>query len=467
MLSTFPTATISGYPYNGPNCEQTKAREDLWAGRIGAETFSHSMRSLRLNTYSRLRELGLDENYSIPASYTHYDHVLDTALSVGLVASEPTGTDFDVEEYFAAARGMGNQAPLVPELAGCSTQFRARPQYLLSLVSEARAAGHTIRPVLIGPVTLLALAKTSPGTSTSAFERLDELTTAYVDVISILAAAGVDWVQLDEPALTTDVDKHSDTELAEATSRAYATLSRANTRPQIFVTAPHGSLRGGLSALAHSGIDALGVDVSAATRAIDPDSIGRIAAETPASVHLVAGVIDSGSALADDLPTSLSVLQGLGRESLSASTSTSVPCIPHAVSAESDRPAAEAKVSEVKALATAMTKWTAGTARGSSRVSRPHGPLREVSDPQQLVAPHTVFGLGGQAMPVRLHKAGDGISVGSARISPSSIAVVTRARRSRSFFVSMVVMSPRAFRVAGTSDIAALVMRQPGCESGG
>lgn len=81
---------------------------------------------LRLNTYSRLRELGLGEDYSIPASYTHYDHVLDTALSVGLVASEPTGTNFDVDEYFAVARGMEHQVPFVPELED-STRFRARP----------------------------------------------------------------------------------------------------------------------------------------------------------------------------------------------------------------------------------------------------------------------------------------------------------------------------------------------------
>lgn len=418
MLSTFPTATITGYTHLGPNFEQTNALKDYWAGRLDAEAFSQSMHSLRLNTYSRLRELGLGEDYSIPASYTHYDHVLDTALSVGLVASEPTGTNFDVDEYFAVARGMEHQVPFVPELED-STRFRARPQHLLSLVAEAKAASHTIRPVLIGPVTLLALAKTSPGTSTSAFERLDELTTAYVDVISILAAAGVDWVQLDEPALTTDVDEHSDTELAEAASRAYATLSRANTRPQIFVTAPHGSLRGGLPALAHSGIDALGVDVSAATRAIDPDYIVRIAAETPASVHLVAGVIDARSVLADDLPTSPSVLQCLGRESLSVSTSTSLLLIPQPVSPDADLPAAdsaracpaeedvaEAKVTEVKALA---------KAHASSRVSRPHRPLRETGDPQQLVASHTVFRLGGQTMPVRLHKSSDGISVGSSQ----------------------------------------------------
>ncbi|WP_260848046.1 hypothetical protein [Brevibacterium aurantiacum] len=443
MSSTFPTATVIGYPHIGPNREQTKALANYWAGRIDAEGFSQCMRSLRLNTYSRLRELGLDEDYSIPASYSHCDHVLDTALSVGLIESQPTGTDFDLDEYFAAARATGqrtllgvdgwfdaNYRHLVPELKD-STPFRARPQHLLSLVSEARGAGHTIRPVLVGPVTLLALSKTSPDTNISAFDRLDELTVAYLDVISILAAAGVDWVQLDEPALVTDFDEHSDSELAEAASRAYTALNRSNTRPQIFVTAPHGSLRAGLSALAHSGIDALGVDVSAATRASDPDYACRIAAETPTSVHLVAGIIDGCTAMADNLSTSLSVLQDCDRESLSVSTSTSVVDTPHAVSAETDLnvheasppSAAEEKVTAVKTLAIAWTDRPDDTRRSSPRVGRPHGPLREIGDPQQLVASDTVFRLDSQTVPDRLHKAGDDITVGSAQ----DLALVNRS----------------------------------------
>ncbi|RAE68961.1 5-methyltetrahydropteroyltriglutamate--homocysteine S-methyltransferase, partial [Burkholderia multivorans] len=112
------------------------------------------------------------EDYAIPATYSHYDHVLDTALTVGLIPSATLGTDFDLGEYFALARGTADRSPLemtkwfdtnyhylVPELED-STQFKAHPQHLLTLVSEARAAGHRVRPVLVGPVTLLTLAKT-------------------------------------------------------------------------------------------------------------------------------------------------------------------------------------------------------------------------------------------------------------------------------------------------------------------
>ncbi|GAA1847539.1 hypothetical protein [Brevibacterium marinum] len=390
MTCTFPKATITGYPRTGPARELKTALESYWAGRIDSEVFSQSVHTLRLSTYHRLRELGLNEDYAIPASYSHYDHVFDTALTVGLVDSETSGTDFDLDEYFALARGTAQRSPLeltkwfdtnyhylAPELDD-STRFRAHPQHLLSLVSEARAAGHRIRPVLVGPVTLLALAKTAPGGTTSAFDRLEELTAAYRDVIGVLAAAGVDWVQLDEPALATDFADHTDHQLAEAASRAYATLTGSGIHPQIFVTAPYGSLRAGLPALANSGIDALGVDVSAATRAIDPGYADRIAAEIPASVRLVAGVIDGRNVWADDLRSSLTVLYDLGREPLSVSTSTSLLHVPHTVAAEANLPVdvaswlsfAEEKVTEVEALAMALVDGPKARAEAFARADR-------------------------------------------------------------------------------------------------
>src|SRR5699024_6995912 len=79
---------------------------------------------------------------------------LDTALTVRLIPSPTTGTDFDLDEYCALARGTAQRSPLemtkwfdtnyhyrVPELSD-DTTFTAHPQHLLSLVSEAKTAGH-------------------------------------------------------------------------------------------------------------------------------------------------------------------------------------------------------------------------------------------------------------------------------------------------------------------------------------
>lgn len=390
MTNTFPTATITGYPRIGPHREQKKALESFWAGRIDAAEFTQSVHTLRIETYHRLRQLGLREDYAIPASYSHYDHVLDTALSVGLIDSEITGTDFDLDEYFALARGTAKRSPLemtkwfdtnyhylVPELED-STRFKAHPQHLLSLVSEARAAGHLVRPVLVGPITLLTLAKSAPGTTTPPLERLDELTAVYLDVISILAAAGVEWVQIDEPALVTDVPGFTDAQLAEAAGRAYTTLAGASTHPKIFVTAPYGSLQAGLSALVESGIDALGVDLSAATRATDPDYVRRLRVEVPDTTHLVAGIVDGRTVWANDLRTSLGVLGELDRETLSVSTSTSLLHVPHSVDQETSLPVdvaswlsfADEKITEVEALATALTDGPEARADAFNRSDR-------------------------------------------------------------------------------------------------
>ena len=374
MTTPFPTATITGYPRIGRRRELKTALERFWAGRIDADEFAQSVRAHRVQTYHRLAELGLTEDYAIPATYSHYDHVLDTALTVGLIPSATLGTDFDLGEYFALARGTADRSPLemtkwfdtnyhylVPELED-STQFKAHPQHLLTLVSEARAAGHRVRPVLVGPVTLLTLAKTAPGTTTAPLDRLDELTAVYLDVISVLAAAGVEWVQIDEPALVADAHESSDDELAEAAARVYGTLTSALTHTKLLVTTPYGSLQAGLPALAHSGIAALGVDISAATRRLDPTWLDRIAAEVPASVRLVAGVIDGRNVWADDLTATLDVLTGLGRDEVSVSTSTSLLHVPHTVADEPNLPVdvagwlsfAEEKVTEVEALAAAL-----------------------------------------------------------------------------------------------------------------
>src|SRR5699024_4802349 len=237
MTAPFPTATITGYPRIGARRAQKRALESFWAGRIDAEDFARSVHTLRIGSCHRLAQLGLREDYAIPASYSHYDHVLDTALTVGLSPSATTGTDFDLDEYFALAGGTAQRSPLemtkwfdtnyhylVPELSD-DTRFTAHPQHLLSLVSEAKTAGHLVRPVLVGPLTLLALTKPAPGTPTRPLDRLAELTDVYLDIIGVLAAAGVEWVQFDEPALVADIAGTSDHELAEAARRTYSTLA--------------------------------------------------------------------------------------------------------------------------------------------------------------------------------------------------------------------------------------------------
>lgn len=378
----FPNATVAGLPRIGPRRELKRALEALWAGTIDETEYAEAAHSLRLSTYNKQRDLGLAADYAIPGDFSAYDQVLDAALTAGLVGEDPTGTDLG--EYFALARGTADQAPLemtkwfdtnyhylVPEVAD-DRAFTARPQRILELVEEAREAGHTIRPVLLGPVTLLALSKPAEGATRQPLDRLDELVDTYAELLTALHAAGVEWVQIDEPILVTDLEEISDEELAQRVGRAHTRLLASADRPQVLITTPYGSLRAGLDALLEAGPEALGVDLSAATRAIDPEWLERLQAADFGNTRLVAGVIDGRNIWAADLEAELAVLTTLqsgGRE-VSVSTSTSLLHVPYTVTAEKRLPVdvagwlsfAEEKVTEVEALAAALDAHRAGDA---------------------------------------------------------------------------------------------------------
>ena len=356
-MTTFPKATIEGYPRIGANRELKHALESYWAGRIDADTFRTTTRALRIDTYNHLRDLGLTEDYAIPADVAYYDQVLETGLTVGLIAG---GTDLD--EEFALARGNDTRVPLemtkwfdtnyhylVPEVEA-GQAITPAPERVLRLVEEAREAGHKVRPALVGPVTLLALSKPVE------WSLLDSLVDAYAAVFAALKDAGVEWVQVAEPALVADLST-PDAELAKYTEQAWSRLLAAENRPKVYVTTPYGSARKGLDALAAVAPDAVHVDLSPWTLDADADYPARVAAAFAGKdTTLVAGLIDGRNVWAANLRDKAAILSELGATSVS--TSTSLQHVPHTLNAEKNLPVevapwlsfADEKIEEIKAL---------------------------------------------------------------------------------------------------------------------
>ena len=356
-MTTFPKATIEGYPRIGANRELKRALESYWAGRIDAETFRTTTRALRIDTYNHLRDLGLTEDYAIPADVAYYDQVLETGLTVGLIAG---GTDLD--EEFALARGNDTRVPLemtkwfdtnyhylVPEVEA-GQAITPAPERVLRLVAEAREAGHNVRPALVGPVTLLALSKPVE------WSLLDSLVDAYATVFAALKEAGVEWVQVAEPALVADLST-PDADLAKYTEQAWSRLLGAENRPKVYVTTPYGSARKGLDALAAVAPDAVHVDLSPWTLDADADYPARVAAAFEGKeTTLVAGLIDGRNVWAANLRDKVEVLNKIGATSVS--TSTSLQHVPHTLNAEKSIPVevapwlsfADEKIEEIKAL---------------------------------------------------------------------------------------------------------------------
>ncbi|MFF3856449.1 5-methyltetrahydropteroyltriglutamate--homocysteine S-methyltransferase [Micromonospora sp. NPDC002575] len=338
MSTTFGQSTVLGYPRIGGNRELKKAVEAYWAGRIDAAELESASVALRAGVWRTLRDARLD---AIPSNtFSYYDHVLDTAVAVGAVPRRFARLGLSgLDTYFAMARGVDaepaleltkwfdtNYHYLVPEI-GPDTVFAANPDKALREYGEARALGIESRPVLVGPATFLLLAKTStPGAG--AFDRMTELVDVYADILRALAAAGVTWVQLDEPAYVAD----RTTAETEALRDAYTRLCSVRQRPRIFVATYFGELGDALPALLDTPVEALGLDLVAG-----PGNLRRLAGAGP--LHgktIVAGLVDGRNVWRTDLRAAITtgaVVTGLA-DHVAVSASCSLLHVPVDLAAE-------------------------------------------------------------------------------------------------------------------------------------
>ena len=338
------TATIIGSPRIGPNRELKRAVEKYWAGRIDRAELESVAATLRRDTWESLVAAGLD---SVPVNtFSYYDHVLDTAVLVGALPARVADIADDLDRYFAAARGNDDVAPLemtkwfdtnyhylVPEI-DTDTRFSLKPAKVLGELKEARAQGIPARPVVVGPITFLALAK-AVGGSAAPITRLDDLVGVYAELLGLLAEQGVDWVQLDEPVLVTDILETA-ANAAELAGRTYGLLGGLAKRPALFVASYFGELTDVLPALARTPVEAIGVDLVAG-------GVSAVAAVPElAGKTVVAGIVDGRNVWRTDLAAALGTLATLlgSAGGVAVSTSCSTLHVPYSLDAEPDIDAA-------------------------------------------------------------------------------------------------------------------------------
>ena len=332
----FPTATILAYPRIGRGRELKRALEARWAGRITEAELIQAANDLRKENLARLVELGLNpSDASLADAPSLYDHVLDATILLGAIPPRFAGRE-GLDLYFALARGDDKVGPeemtkwfdtnyhyLVPEI-GPDTPLRFADDTITRRFTDAREWGYVTRPVLVGPVTYLALAKADPSTPDfDPLTRIDEAVAAYEEALASLHAAGAPWVQLDEPALTSDNLSRTRVELGELAARVYERLAAATERPQILLTTPYGDASHAVGALAKTGVEALHVDTLRGSLPQGADLSG---------VTLVVGAVDGRYIWRADLAQlrdTLKAAQALGAARVTVATSNSLQHVPH------------------------------------------------------------------------------------------------------------------------------------------
>ncbi|NMO01107.1 5-methyltetrahydropteroyltriglutamate--homocysteine S-methyltransferase [Gordonia sp. TBRC 11910] len=329
------TTTVLGTARIGRNRELKRATESYWAGRIDAAALHDVAATIRRDTTADLIAAGLD---SIPVNtFSYYDQMLDTAVLLGALPPRYDDIADDLDRYFAAARGNADVTPmemtkwfdtnyhyLVPEI-GPETTFALHPEKVLAELAEAVAQGAPARPVVIGPITFLALAKAVDG-GAAPLGQLDELVGVYEELLARLADAGADWVQIDEPVLVTDFAEG----LPGLAASVYQRLGELSARPKILVATYFGDAGASLAALAGTPVEGIAVDLVRG-------SVESVAA-VPALARklVVAGIVNGRNVWRTDLDAALAtlgtVLGSVG--SLAVSTSCSTLHVPYALTAE-------------------------------------------------------------------------------------------------------------------------------------
>jgi 5-methyltetrahydropteroyltriglutamate--homocysteine methyltransferase len=220
------TAHNLGFPRIGAKRELKFAQEAYWKGQSTREQLQAEGARLRQRHWAG--QAGLD---LVPVGdFSFYDQVLDMSFTLGHLPARVRGFHGDaLDNYFRVARGRSAQGAqdhadccggvaagemtkwfdtnyhyIVPEF-DASTRFSLDASRLLEQLAEARAQGVKAKPVIIGPVTYLALGKSKDGSDRLA--RLPALLAVYTQLLDTLAAQGVEWVQIDEPLLVTELDE--------------------------------------------------------------------------------------------------------------------------------------------------------------------------------------------------------------------------------------------------------------------
>lgn len=306
-----------GFPRIGAKRELKFALEAYWKGQSSLEDLKQVGKSLRQENWALQSNMDL-----VPVGdFAFYDQVLDMSFTLGNLPARVQDFHGDsLDNYFRVARGRSAQAGedhaqccggvaagemtkwfdtnyhyIVPEFTA-KTEFKLDATRLLEQLAEAKAQPIKAKPVIIGPVTYLAIGKAKDDSDRLAL--LPQLLNVYTELLETLAAQGVEWVQIDEPILVTELDA----QWQHAFNLAYHHLK--SSRVKLLVATYFGQLADNQYLAANLPVAGLHVDAINARSEIVP-----LINQLPAHKVLSIGVINGRNIWKTDLNATLDWLE--------------------------------------------------------------------------------------------------------------------------------------------------------------
>jgi len=310
-----------GFPRIGADRELKKALEAYWKGDLDQDGLQAVGRELRATHWQLQKKAGIE---LLPVGdFAWYDQVLSHSLMLGVVPERFADTRNarglpTLETLFAMARGANsccghahgkeqyaqeltkwfdtNYHYLVPEFTQ-DQRFQLSWEQLFEEVDEARALGHKVKPVLIGPLTFLWLGKTK-GDDFDKLDLLDRLLPLYGEILGRLAGQGVEWVQIDEPILGLDLPQ----DWKNAFERTYHSLQYSPLKK--LVATYFSGLEDNLGLAVSLPVDGLHIDLVRA-----PEQLALVLDRLPTYKVLSLGVVNGRNVWRCDLEQALGQLR--------------------------------------------------------------------------------------------------------------------------------------------------------------
>ena len=335
-----------GFPRIGHNRELKKGVEGYWAGKIKEQELGDLARSIRKENWLFQQKSGINQ---IPSNdFSFYDHVLDLSVMVGAIPPRFRSLAYlsPLDQYFAMARGYNDSAKgleitamemtkwfdtnyhyIVPEFEK-GQQFTLGPTKSVDEFLEAKALGILTTPILLGPVSFLALGK---GIGFEKYDLLPSLLCVYAQVLAKLGQAGVQSVQFDEPALVFGVDK----KLEAALIQAYTSLAMVAKGVRISVATYFEGVGSVLESVLNLPVACIHLDLVTA-----PEQLEIALVKAPKTLSLSLGVVDGRNIWRSDLAQAYQLVKRavlvLGTDRVVISPSCSLLHVPVSLDGETD-----------------------------------------------------------------------------------------------------------------------------------
>ena len=350
----------------GSRRELKKAEEAYWKGTIDATTLQQRAREIRMYNWQLQQQAGLD---FIPCTdFSFYDQVLDMVLTTGAIperfhAFVETEQPAELDLYFALARGYQqagydltamemtkwfdtNYHYLVPEFRR-NQSFSLLSDRMVQQFHEARQAGFSAKPVLLGPVSFLLLGKEKEA-GFHRLELLDNLLPVYLELLGKLEQRGATHIQLDEPCLTLNLSPDQQA----CYRKAYQQIHRHFPQLHLLLATYFGSCRDNLALAAALPVQTLHLDLVRG-----PEQLEEVlqAGLLRPDMNLSLGVVDGRNIWKSDFRQALALIaraqEVLGPERLWIAPSCSLLHVPCDLTLETDEQALPARMKDWMAFA--------------------------------------------------------------------------------------------------------------------